>query len=184
MDVSRLTRGEQIAGASGLALILIMFIFDWFSYGEGPISAGGNAWDTMEFIRFIILLAALAGIAEAVMSATQSTYQAPVAVSALAAGLGVLAVVLILFRIISPPDFGASDFGVDIDVGRSIGVFLGLLAAGGVAYGGWAAMQEEGTSFGDQVDRTPGGDPPPPPPPPPPAAPPAGGPPAGGPPAA
>ena len=87
MDVSRLTRGEQIAGASGLVLILVMFIFDWFSYGEGPISVGGNAWDTMEFIRFIILLAALAGIAEAVLSATQSTYQAPVAVSALAAGL-------------------------------------------------------------------------------------------------
>ncbi len=69
MDVSRLTRGEQIAGASGLVLILVMFIFDWFSYGEGPISVGGNAWDTMEFIRFIILLAALAGIAEAVLSA-------------------------------------------------------------------------------------------------------------------
>lgn len=174
MDVSRLTRGEQIAGASGLVLILVMFIFDWFSYGEGPISVGGNAWDTMEFIRFIILLAALAGIAEAVMSATQSTYQAPVAASALAAGLGILAVVLILFRIISPPDFGASDFGVDLDVGRSIGVFLGLIAAGGVAYGGWLAMQEEGTSFGNAVDR----DTTPPPPPPPPAAPPAGGPPA------
>ena len=69
MDVSRLTRGEQIAGASGLALILIMFIFNWFSYGEGPISVGGNAWETMEFIRFIILLAAIAGITEAVLSA-------------------------------------------------------------------------------------------------------------------
>ena len=173
MDVSRLTRGEQIAGASGLALILIMFIFDWFSYGEGPISVGGNAWDTMEFIRFIILLAAIAGIAEAVMSATQSTYQAPVAISAVAAGLGILAVVLILFRIISPPDFGASDFGVDLEVGRAIGVFLGLIAAAGVAYGGWLAMQEEGTSFGNAADRDTT-----PPPPPPPAAPPAGGPPA------
>ena len=153
MDVSRLTRGEQIAGVSGLALLLIMFIFNWFTYGEGPISVGGNAWDTMEFIRFVILLAALAGIAEAVLSATQSSYQAPVAVSAVAAGLGILAVVLILFRIISPPDFGASDFGVDLDVGRSIGVFLGLIAAGGVAYGGWLAMQEEGTSFGNAADR-------------------------------
>ncbi len=87
-----------------------------------------------------------------------------------------MAVVLILFRIISPPDFGASDFGVDLDVGRSIGVFLGLIAAGGVAYGGWVAMQEEGTSFSSAADQD--ATPPPPPPPPPPAAPPAGGPPA------
>ena len=86
-----------------------------------------------------------------------------------------MAVVLILFRIISPPDFGASDFGVDLDVGRSIGVFLGLIAAGGVAYGGWVAMQEEGTSSQqcrrsgrDSAAAAPAA----------PAAPPAGGPPA------
>jgi hypothetical protein len=177
MNVSRLSRGEQIAGASGIALLLIMFIFDWFSYGTGPISVGGNAWDTMELIRFILLLAAFSGIAVAVMSASESTYQPPVAASSVAAGLGILSVVLVLFRIISPPDFGASGFGVDLDVGRSIGVFLGLIASAGVAYGGWAAMQEEGTSFGAQADTSQGDDPPPPPPP-------AAGPPAGGPPAA
>ena len=69
--------------------------------------------------------------------------------------------VLILFRIISPPDFGASDFGVDLDVGRGIGVFLGLIGAGGVAYGGWVAMQEEGTSFSNAADQD--AAPPPPP---------------------
>ena len=83
----------------------------------------------------------------AVIGAAVDATRRPVAVSALAAGLGILAVVLILFRIISPPDFGAPDSGVDLDVGRGIGVFLGLIAAGGVAYGGWVAMQEEGTSF-------------------------------------
>ena len=33
------------------------------------------------------------------------------------------------------------------------GVFLGLIASAGIAYGGWRAMEEEGTSFGDQADR-------------------------------
>ena len=76
----------------------------------------------------------------------------PVAISAITAGLGILSVVLILFRIISPPDFGVGDFGdiAGVDVGRKIGVFLGLIAAGGIAYGGWTAMQEEGTSFADR----------------------------------
>ena len=180
MDVNNLRTGEKIAGASGIALLLIMFIFGWFSYGEGAFSASGNAWETMELIRFIILLAALAGIALAVVSATQTQVNMPVALSALAAGLGILAVLLIIFRIISPPDFGigdaASAVGADFDVGRDIGVFLGLIAAAGVAYGGWTAMQEEGTSFGAQADRLQGdrgpGAPPPPPPPAPPAGPP------------
>lgn len=176
MDVSRLRRGEQIAGASGIALLLIMFIFDWFTVeaagGLGP-SFGGNAWDTMEIIRFILLITALAAIALAVISATQSKVDMPVALSAITAGLGILSVVLIIFRIISPPDGGVGDL---IDVGRAIGVFLGLIAAAGVAYGGYLAMQEEGTSFSDQGDRLQNRDNEPPPPP---AAtpPPAGGPP-------
>ena len=191
MDVNRLRTGEKIAGAAGIALLLIMFIFGWFSYGEGAFSASGNAWETMELIRFIILLAALAGIALAVVSASNTQVNMPVALSAITAGLGILAVLLIIFRIISPPDFGIGDIadatGQDFDVGRDIGVFLGLIAAAAVAYGGWKAMEEEGTSFGDQGDRLqgdrtpdrttgPGGGSPPPPPasggsPPPPAGP-------------
>ena len=88
------------------------------------------------------------------MAAAASKPDMPVALSAITAGLGILGVVLVLFRIISPPDFGVGDL---VDVGRGIGVFLGLVAVAGVAYGGWAAMQAEGSSFGAQTDRV-GGD--------------------------
>jgi hypothetical protein len=143
-----------------------MFIFDWFTVDVGGgfgVSVGGNAWETMELIRFVILLAAISGIALAISAASQSDVDLPVALSAITAGLGILAVVLIAFRIISPPDGGAGEFGIDI--GRGIGVFLGLIAAGGVAAGGWMAMQEEGASFSGPPA---GGTAPPPPPPPPP----------------
>ncbi|MEJ7714161.1 MAG: hypothetical protein WKF40_00015 [Thermoleophilaceae bacterium] len=33
-------------------------------------------------------------------------------------------------------------FGVQVEVGRKIGVFLGLLAAGAIAFGGYTAMNE------------------------------------------
>lgn len=162
--MENLRTGEKIAGASGVLLILIMFIFDWFSIDAGfGVGGGGNAWQAFGFIDIVLLLAALAGIALAAIAATQSKVDLPVAMSAIAAGLGILAVVLILFRIISPPDFGTGGV-VDLNVGRSIGVFLGLIAAAGIAYGGWQAMQEEGTSFGDQGDRMRGGGDEPPPP--------------------
>lgn len=163
-----MSTGEKIAGASGLALLLIMFVFDWFTVDAGTgafeISVGGNAWDTMEIIRWILLLAGLAGIALAALAATQSDVNLPVAASAIAAGLGILATILVIYRLIDPPGGGdAEAFGVDI--GRGIGVFLGLIASAGVAYGGWRAMEEEGTSFGGQADQFGGGTAPPPGPP-------------------
>ncbi len=167
MDLSRLNTGEKLAGASGILLLVFMWLFDWFSIDAGFGFEGGlNAWQSFGFIDIVIFIAAVAGIALAVVAASQTDVDLPVALSAITAGIGILAVVLIVFRIISPPDF--EDL---VDTNRSIGVFLGLIAAGGVAAGGWMAMQEEGAS----VTAPPsGGAPPPPPsaPPPPRSAPP------------
>jgi hypothetical protein len=78
--------------------------------------------------------------------------------------LGVISVLLILFRIIVPPTF-ASFGGVSVDATLSLGIFLGLIAAGGIAYGGYSTMREEGVTFGDTADRlSSGGSTPPPPP--------------------
>ena len=80
----------------------------------------------------------------------------PVAASAITAGLGILSTVLVAYRLLDPPVRTSS---------RKFGVFLGLIAAAGIAYGGWLAMQEEGTSFGDQAGPASAAATPPPPPP-------------------
>jgi hypothetical protein len=171
MDVNRLRSGEKIAAVSAIALLLIMFIFDWFGLkaSAGGFSAEGarNAWGSYGFIDIVLFVTFLAALGTAYLSASQQNVNLPVAASALVAGLGIISVILIIISIISPPDFGVSGDGIDHT--RKIGVWLGLIAAAGVAYGGWRAMQEEGTSFGAQRDRLQdryGGDEPPPPPPP------------------
>ena len=177
MDFTRLSQGERIAGLSGIALILIMFIFDWFGLKfTGGAEALGvsvegsrNAWGSYGFIDIVLFLTVAAAIGLALISASQTEMGLPVAASAVVAGLGILSVVLIIISIISPPDFGADLSGTGIEHTRKIGVWLGLIAAIGVAYGGWRAMQEEGTPLGDQADRFRGPDegpgvaPPPPP---------------------
>jgi len=191
MDFVVLNRGEKIAGVAGVLLILIMFIFDWYSIKVAGLSvpnSGANAWKAYDFIDIILFITALAAIGLALLAASDYEPGLPVAGSAVVCALGVLSVVLILFRIIDKPggDVGAvsSAFGgPEVSVSLSIGVFLGLIAAAGIAVGGYLGMQEEGTSFAGEADRFrggpgggaggPGAGPPPPPPPPPPSQPPA-----------
>jgi hypothetical protein len=156
MDVNNLNTGEKIAGISGIALLIIMFLFSWFSF-EG-VGGGLSAWEAFAWIDFVLFLAAAAAIALAVLAATRTDVDLPIAGSAIVTGIGALGVLLVIFRIISPPDFGA--FGFEAETDRSIGVFLGLLAIAGVTVGGWLAMQEEGASFTDVGG---GGGPAPPP---------------------
>jgi hypothetical protein len=161
MDFTRLTVGEKIAGASGIALILIMFIFKWFGLefntdlGGLGLSAEGsrNAWGSYGFIDIVLFITVVAAVSLALISASDSEVGLPVAASAIVAGLGTLSVVLVIISIISPPDFGLDLSGTGVEHTRKIGVWLGLLAAIGVAYGGWRAMQEEGTSVGGEADR-------------------------------
>lgn len=180
--MDRLSMGEKIAGASAVLLFVFMF-FDWFtvdiSGGEGlfSVSVGGSAWDALDVIPIVLMIAIIAAIALAVIRLTDADFEPPVSMSAVVAILGAISVLLILYRIISPPDGGDVP---GVDVSPALGIFLGLIAAVGITYGGYRAMQEEGTTFGDIGDQFsnrggPGSGPPqqppssttPPPPPPP-----------------
>jgi hypothetical protein len=190
MDADKLSTGEKVAGVSAVLLFVFMF-FDWFSVevsgGSGVFTAsavaGGSAWDALEFIPIVLVVTILAAIGVAALRLTDSTFEPPVSANAVVAVLGGLSVLLILFRIVDTPG-GGSVPGLSVDVSPAVGIFLGLLAAAGIAYGGYRAMQEEGASFGATADRLSGGagggpsagpppppsSPPPPPPPPPPAS--------------
>jgi hypothetical protein len=152
MDLGRLGRGEQIAGLAGLSLFVIMFL-DWF--GVKDIPGGADAWESFSLIDIVIFLAAVSGVALALVAASASDPGLPVSLSAVVTGLAAFATLLILFRIISPVDFTASTplGDASVDGTRKIGLFLGLIAAGILTYGGWLAMQEEDADFGDLDPR-------------------------------
>ncbi len=182
--LDKLGPGEKIAGGSAILLFIFMF-FDWFGVevtGVGGFSGsvpgeGGSAWEALDFIPIVLLITIVAALVMAGLRLADSAYEPSVPMSTIVAALGAISVVLIVFRIIFPPSFG--DFGgVSVDATLSLGIFLGLIAAGGIAFGGYSTMKEEGITFGDAADRLSsggsGGSPPhqhsastPPPPPPP-----------------
>jgi hypothetical protein len=198
METNRLRTGELIAGVAGIALFIIMFL-PWFGL-DADVPAGAeeaaesvgfalpdvdlsvNAFEAFDFIDLVLIVTVVVAVGLAVAALMAQTVALPVAASALTAGLGILSTLLVLYRIIDTPA------GLD----REFWVFLGLIAAAAIAYGGWRAMQEEGTSFAGEADRIgdrfsdrptdAGGAPPPRPapgdpgaPPPPSSAPPPGG---------
>jgi uncharacterized membrane protein YhaH (DUF805 family) len=193
MELDRLSTGEKVSAVSAVLLFIFMF-FDWFGAKvegvpgfSGSIEAGGSAWDALDVIPIFLMLAIVAAIAVAVIRLTDADVEPPVSMNAIVAVLGGLAVLLILYRIVNPPGDGDALAGVGVDITLKLGIFLGLLAAAGIAYGGYSAMREEGATFGGEADRLggggagtgqqpPAGGPPPPPPPsqqPPPPPPPA-----------
>jgi hypothetical protein len=172
LDTSKLSLGDQIAAASGIALFIFMFL-PWYGAsvstnitGAGGISVSdtANAWQSFGFIDIVLFIVAVVAIGVPVAKATGSLPEdVPGAMIVLAAGA--LGVLLVLYRILDVPGPDVSSFGgVDVDFGRKIGIFLGLVATAGIAYGGWRANEES------PVSSTPAPTPPPPAAPEPPAA--------------
>jgi len=179
--MDRLSTGEKIAGGSAVLLFIFMF-FDWFkvdvSSGNGlfSISVGGSAWEAFSYTDLFLMLTIIVAVAVAVIRLSDALVEPPVSLNAVAAVLGAVSVLLIVYRIIDPPGDTGGVPGVDIN--PAIGAFLGLIAAAGLTYGAYRAMQEEGTSFGEIGDQfsnrggsgptqPPSSTPPSPPPPPP-----------------
>jgi hypothetical protein len=145
VDSSKLGVGETIAGISGLALFVFMFL-PWYGIDSvGGFGVGGgdvSAWEAFSFIDILLFLVAVAVVGLVIVQLAESTPDMPAPPAQIIMVAGVVALVLILFRLIFTPGVDTGGLDIDVDLGRKIGIFLGLIAAAGVAYGGWRAMSE------------------------------------------
>jgi hypothetical protein len=143
MDTSKLTTGDMIAGVGGIVLLISLFL-PWYGVsadipGVGSISDDASGWTALGFIDillFVIAVAAIAVVAARAAGALPADVPAPV----ILLGLGALALLLVLFRIIDIPVEG--DLPDEIDLSRKIGVFIALIGAAAVTYGGWRTNTE------------------------------------------
>lgn len=158
MKLDKLSRGELIAAISAVLLFICMFL-DWFGAKVSGVAGfsgsveggGGSAWDTLDVIPVFLMLAIVLAVGVAVVRLTDVDLELRISPNALVAAGGAFAVLLILYRMVDPPGFGVA--GLSVDTTLRLGIFLGLVAAGGIAYGGYSAMREEGLTFDDAADR-------------------------------
>jgi hypothetical protein len=136
MDLRRLRAGEWVAAASGVALLVSLFL-PWY----GPENA--TAWESLSAIDVLLAFVAATGVLLAIVTATQRVAAIPIALSALVALAAIVGVLLVLFRMLDVPD-GAS--------GREWALWLGLAGAAGIGAGAVMAMREEVRADGQEPE--------------------------------
>lgn len=150
MDVNKVGMGTRIAGITG-ALLFIDLWMSWFGVNLDKLGADAKflanvdttatAWQAFSLIDIIIAITALVAVAAFVRAAGGMRLELPVSLTTLAAGLGALSTLLILYRIVdNPGDAPNSQITVEW------GTWLGLLLAIGLTYGAWRAVSEETTA--------------------------------------
>jgi hypothetical protein len=140
----RLGSGELIAGASGV-LLLIAMLLPW--YGRETDIAGAvvieswTAWQSLSVIAVLLFAIGMTAIAVPVGRALWASPERFRDDRVLVV-LGLLGVLLVLFRVIDMPIAGIDlQSGDSIDSSRGAGLFLALLATAGIAYGGRRAAR-------------------------------------------
>jgi hypothetical protein len=161
MDWSKVRGGELVAAIGGAVLLIALLFLNWYSVAGVPGQAGDlGAWDDQGFLgtlaNLIILAAAVTALGLAVVTATSRTVAMPVATGALTTALGALATLMVVLRLIFQPDIEILGFKV-AETNLQFGVFVALVSALAVTYGGWQSMQEEGATFEQAREQLRGG---------------------------
>jgi hypothetical protein len=165
-DIGGLRRSDRVIGISAIAFFVFLFFFKWFgvsssaSIGGASYSDSANGWHTFTNSRWIWIITIVVALAAVAINAGALNFKSPVQPGVAVAALGALSAVLIFYRILDHPSAGTSGTIAGVhysaSVGIKIGIWLGLIAALGLTYGGYLAMQDEGTSLADVREQASG----------------------------
>jgi hypothetical protein len=124
MDTSRMSQGQMIAGGAGVLLFIFLFL-PWF----GDVSG----WEGQSSTDIYMLITAVVAVGAA-LTAGQALRLPGLTMNGATALLGGVATALLVWLIVFDFPEGAS---------RGIGIFLSLVAAAAIAYGGYTAARDE-----------------------------------------
>jgi hypothetical protein len=162
-DVSRIRQADRIIGVSAVLFFVFLFFFKWYGVSTNVSSLGGlnlnytkSGWSVFTNSRWIWLITIIVALIAVARASGALNFQSPVQMSVLVTGLGALSTITILYRIIHHPTASASFGTYHASVGIKLGIWLGLIAALAITYGGYLAMQNEGTSISDVREQASG----------------------------
>jgi hypothetical protein len=131
----RAQRGELISAAGALALLVLMFGFEWYGLngtpGHSEITTAENAWHALTVTRWLMLLTIVVTLGSLIIHATQREHGATTDTSGPIAILGTLTAGVLIYRVLINPPSPATI------VDQKLGAYLGVLSAIAIALGGF-----------------------------------------------
>ncbi|HEV2772307.1 MAG TPA: hypothetical protein VGV57_05695 [Thermoleophilaceae bacterium] len=121
MDLRRVSLGERIAAGSGILVFVSLFV-DWFEER--------SAWELFAVVHVLLALLAFSAVALPVARAAGTRFPTPSAPRSLLAQVGVVALTITLSFLLEGSEPGT-------------GIWLCLLAALGILYGGLVTPSQE-----------------------------------------
>jgi hypothetical protein len=149
--ITSLRRPDRIMVSGALALFVCMFFFKWYGFSTSLSNVGGvnlqasasyDGWHAFTVSRWIWLLTIIVALAVVALRAGWLTLELPLPPAVVVTAAGCLSSALVVYRILDHPAVSANFAGVHASVGIKLGIWLGLLAAAAITYGGYLAMQE------------------------------------------
>jgi hypothetical protein len=143
----RIYRGELTSAVSALALLALMFLTKWYGVAGVPdpsaarpaTSTAEDAWNGLTIVRWVMLLAILVALGSVVLHASQRSHGTRTDTSRVVVAVGSVAWVLLLYRVLI--DLPQATRVTD----QKLGAFLGVMAALGIALGGFESVGEQRT---------------------------------------
>ena len=129
MNSTKYGLGQLVCGTGGALLIVSLFL-PWAGGAAGDLSG----WELWTMADVFLLIVGLFAIGMALTGGRFGLFRPDLSLSGAADLLGVVATVLLAWLVIFDFPEGAS---------RGIGIFLSLLAAAAIAYGGYTAARDE-----------------------------------------
>lgn len=140
--------GELIAALSALVLGALMFLAQWYGNAGVPgtfaprsgSSRPENAWHALTTLRWLMLAAIVTALALLALRLLGRGPRVRANLALMVAALAALTSVLLIYRVLLAPPSPAHV------VDQKLGALAGLLAALGIALGGYQASHETRTS--------------------------------------
>lgn len=161
MGLGRLSYGEKISGVSAVLLFVFMF-FHWFGVEavnntgllfdiRGGLP-GKSVWEALDYTPIVLVVTVAATLSVAALRLTNVVHRPLTPVNVVVTILGLVSMVLIFLPVLDPPNFGTVGL-ITYEGTVQLPIFLALLAAAGIAFGGCLALCEERFFLGDRRAR-------------------------------
>jgi hypothetical protein len=136
MELRRLSAGDWLAGASGLVLLVSLFV-PWYETDAatlGSADATASAWESLAAFDILLALVAATAVALPIVTAVQRVPALAIALASTLTLVGFVGVILVLIRVLDLPGEA---------FGREWGLWLALASALGIVAGACLALRAE-----------------------------------------